>query len=284
MLLKNGQRVSKDEILVMKKAATFQLSTAYSRYDQKNKKKSVTKRFTTPTSYVVFDKKENQSVEYRYAEKEIPSFDSKGNQTNTYQPRKISFENGLILVPITKPELFTWFMNNPELGTKFILKDTSVAATKSIGDETLLFQAKAKIFGKDAMPKQALKDVLISTGHKNVEELSFDEIKFELNKMAQANPSHFITLCESKDMNMKVLIHTALKNKLLGFIDEKNHWTWGDNTSSKGNLIVAVPKGMDNPVPFFIEWLTQTDNSGVLTQLQVSVEKAVKPKKETAAA
>ncbi len=274
MLLKNGQR--ENNLPKLKKQVVFELTDKYSHYDKKNKKMIRTNRLTEPASYLKYDEKSNDNVEIRYAETETPFTDATGKLGKKYYPPKITFAKGLLIVKPTQPDLYEFMINNPELesngGKKFRLKDPIVAATKSVATKQLLFKAQQLILGDKnvALSEKDQRRILLASGHPDVSEMDIELVKETLLKIAEADPIKFIQTCSSKQTDAKGAVVLAHKAGFLACDTDKQIWKWGANSGADGN-IVTVPRGQSIG-DWFTDWLLNTDNSGVLAQINLLLD------------
>lgn len=286
MLLVNGQRKPGEELPTLKTKYVFELTEAYSNYDEKNKRTTKANVFMMTPSYTYYDKKTNDNVEMRYAETEVPYQGGDGKMGKKYSPNRVLFIKGLRVVNTDQPDLYEWLINHPGFEGenkkgpfKFRLISAEKKASKSVFDKTAKFEAMALIMGEKALKEPALRRILISFGEGGVDDMTPDQVKDSLLKRAESTPHDFIKACMSNDIDIKVLIHDARQQNKLDFVQKTNKWVWGTKAGASAETeIIAVPQGR-KAVDWFIEWLMRGDNTGVLNELQIAVNGIAKTEK-----
>jgi hypothetical protein len=273
MLLINGQR--KTNLQRLKKSYTFELTEDYSYFNKKSGKLIRSNSLTIPAFYTKYDSKANDTVEIRYAETEQPYIDSAGKTNKKYAPHKVKFTRGRLVVRADQPDLYEFLINDPGLesngGKKFRLKDPVAIAGKSVLDKKLLFEANKLIFGgKEGLSEVELRRVLLSAGNGDANDLDLDVVKDELLKIADNDPVEFVKMCQSKTMDTKVAFVSAMKKGIIAYEEKTNKFKWGAASGSKGD-IVAVPRGQ-SVGDWFVDWLLNVDNTGVLNEINALLE------------
>jgi hypothetical protein len=284
----------------LKKSVTFVLSDVYGRREtvgnsygetyNRNKSANIA---TFDAFYNYSDPTTNQNVELRYAERVQPKTTPTG-AVNYYAPRKIVFKRGILVVKPGQSDLLFFLMNSPHFEkedgsnsstAKFRILDSGKHAQKIVEFKSIKLKAEELIIGesKAALSETALRRLLGSyegfSG--DAETMAISEVKAALLSFAEMDPEKLYKAAHSKKTGVKVVINENLSNEKISWDDASRSWKWAKNKKGEAKVIVVVPQGRDK-TDWFVEWLTEEDNSNVLEELNTFSE-LIREEKDMAA-
>ena len=205
-----------------------------------------------------FDSALGYPRELRYSPNQKSAFvDEQNGQTIR---EHVVFENGLIRVPYTKPNLAMFLDFHPDNvangGKVFKLVDTNIEAVDEVEKEFLLFDAIKLVKEKSIEELLPVAMTLgIDTNQSNM------EIKRELLKDAKRNPSKFIQMFDNPIVEVKSNILLAIDFQILK--SAKDGMYWFDNN----RIICATPVGK-NTVDVFTSFCMTQDGDSVYSEIK----------------
>ena len=166
---------------------------------------------------------------------------------------QIVFENGMLQVPYTKPNLAKYLDCHPDNiangGKVFKIVVAEINAEKEVDKEFLLFEAVGLIKNKSI---DELIPVALTLGI-NISQSNM-EIKRELLIDAKKNPERFISMFDNPVVDVKSNVLTALDFQIIKKTTDGMFWF--DNN----RLICATPMGQDTVEVFTRFCLTDKGN------------------------
>jgi len=159
-------------------------------------------------------------------------------QSNLARREHIVFEDGILTVPVNKPNLSAFLDSHPDNvangGNVFLLAQKEKEAEEEIEDEFLVHDAIGLVKNKE------IQDLLpvamfygISTSQSNM------EIRRELLKEAKGNPKRFIDSFDNPMVTTKAEILQAADFQIIKLAQEGVYWF------DSNRLILSVPSGQD---------------------------------------
>ncbi len=185
-----------------------------------------------------------------------------GTIRNEPIPGRVVFgKSNDITVTSNDPELYGFLErhnaneSNPHRDTGrralFFRVDTSKIAEKKILDEDLELEARLYVRDADLVDlKPIIKAFKIS------ENLSPEEMKYQLLQKAKRNPLGVINASAKKDLKHKVWVHDAFDNAIVSWDEEERIIAW--NLDDNMNDILRVEVGQ-KPKETMVEFLSSTE-------------------------
>jgi len=206
----------------------------------------------------VFDRDSNQVREIRYCEN-MPSIytDEQGEHARR---GSITFRDGLLMVPPTKPQLLDYMRLHPgnkaNGGSSFFELKPDEKAESTLKNEFDVVDAVALV--RD-MSISDLLPVAISYGISTTQQPS--EIRYALLAHAKSNPTAFMESFDSPAVKSKAAIKQAIDFQILDAKQDGCYWF--DSKS----LIVACPVGQD-PINVMTRFCMTERGASVLMEIE----------------
>jgi hypothetical protein len=191
---------------------------------------------------------------WRYADNVI----IKEHGVKKFIPKNLRFNGALVLEE--KDKELAWFLYTkspfcqngkaPGKTHKFMFEDLISEAEKRADAESLRSQASALIFGKDiGLPEERLRAIAKSYFVKNVDQLTFPQVKIALDHVIKRNGDkgyeHFIDISGSADyLKIRVKIQNLIDAGRIKFDGSKKEWQWVE-AGKKVEGICKVTPGSD---------------------------------------
>jgi hypothetical protein len=206
----------------------------------------------------VFDKEKNQVREIRYCEN-MPSIyvDEQGDHAKR---GSIIFNEGVLLVPPTKPQLADYLMAHPmniaNGGNSFELINNAAKKTKTLEDEFNVVDAVSAVRDK------AISELLpVAMAYGIRTDQSPSDIRYDLLVHAKSNPSAFMSTFDSPMVKTAAYIRQATDFQILRKKNDGYYWF------DSNGLIVACPVGQD-PVDVMTRFCMTERGASVLMEVK----------------
>lgn len=206
----------------------------------------------------VFDKEKNQVREIRYCEN-MPSIytDEQGEHARR---GSITFRDGMLMVPPTKPQLIEYLRAHPgnqdNGGTNFFELKPSMKAQNTLKTEFDIVEAVAAV--RDKSISELLPVAMLYGIDTNQQPA---EIRYALLAHAKSNPSAFMQSFDNPSVKAKAAIKQAIDFQILGKKEDGCYWF---DTNS---LIVACPVGQD-PIDVMARFCMTERGAPVLMEIE----------------
>ncbi len=273
MILIDGER--KTDLPKLKRPAVFKLNHKYRGINNAMSpaEETIVRHKGFPT-FCHIDDPEKGGVEMRYTKSVQPKQEKGGGTIPIYTPTRIEFLMGFIVVLPNQPDLYYFLKNSPwfsedESKNSFYEVNKSKDADKNVSKVISTFNAQQYVLGDKALDPKEKKRVAVALGALGVDQMGPSEIDNYLLGFIDQDANKFLEEVQSKKLDVKVLVNEANNYGIIKY--NGREWGWVDD-EGKFSTIVAVPRGMDSlPMDWFIEWLLDTDNTGVLQEIEKRV-------------
>jgi hypothetical protein len=295
MLLINGE-ISKKPVTKINKRVTFVLTEQYSRNEvvgdslgNTRQRKKLANNVTFDPFCTVYDKELNQQVELRYAERAQPKSTPTGVIT-IYEPRKVTFTNGVLSVEPGQSDLYHFLVNNDlfekEDGSnagraKYRMLDAGKKADRTVAQKKLRRMAEDLIIGPAGSRLRETEQrrlLLALEYHGNVDSMTANQVAEVLLELAEKEPERVFNTAKSKKTDVLAVIQECAAEKEIFWDDTTRHWRWKHNKNGDAKSIAVVPNGKDK-MDWFVEFLTKDDNTNVFEEL-VKISNTIRELKE----
>ena len=202
-----------------------------------------------------FDEELGYPREIRYSPNQKSAFVDE--QVGQSIREHVVFENGMIKVPYTKPNLAQFLDLHPDNvangGKVFKLVDTTIDANQEVEKEFKLFDAIKLVKEKSIEELLPIAMTLgINTDQSNM------EIKRELLKDAKKNPDRFIQLFDNPIVEVKSTILLAIDFQIIKAANDGMRW------HDTNRIICATPVGKNTVDVFTSYCMTQDGEASYL--------------------
>jgi len=289
MLLKNGEKFdyNKEEFVKSlpkgKGELVFQLAKRYMR-ERKKTEKGDKRRFDSPTSfdiepffnYVDPDTQDTCQIRYFKTSKMI---NQGGVSVPDYSPYEIEFPTST-KVFVKRNELdLAWFLyhhprqatspyNTKEKPSFFYLEDLAKDAEIKANKGKTRASVTAAIWGDDGLKEAEARKILMSYGHGNVDSLTEDQVRVELETRAlvdMKSSTYFLTQTVGKTVEIKAAIQEAADLKVIKFVASNNTWNYLEN-GNPASVLVSVTRNQ-NRIDRLAEFLSHEDKNNNLEHI-----------------
>ena len=283
------------ELKNLQKPTTFRLVESYWRKvyqmevnsNQMKERMFVAPEFHIEATYLYSNRQTGLTDNLTYVRNFIP--DNSGHNQNAIEP--IIFERGVLAVEEGQADLFFFLLNSPinKNNPKYanglskpskpfqftqILPDVEasdfldyeLAISKAV---TMIGDATSKNYVNDeaaiALAKAYGYGSMLNKGRKDIN-------KFLIEK-AKKNPTKLISDLTSAATEIRAILSDAIAHGIIVQDLPYIKWTDLDKGKRKANngIITQVPSGLD-PLDHFVNWMRESDNSGVFNQLKKDLE------------
>ncbi len=219
--------------------------------------------FKLRTETTVFDPETNSVRAIRYCPGESSIY--KEEQSINARRSHIAFNDGLLAVPVSKPNLMEYLDKHPSNvangGNKFKIVDNSTDSEEQVEQEFLTHDAIALVRTKDS---DEILSVAIALGI-NIEQKMI-EIRRELLREAKANPVQFISMFDDPRVKVRSAVIQGSDFQILAAKPDGVYWF------DSGRLILSVPAGQD-PVDIMVRFCLTEKGVPVYEELVSRLEK-----------
>jgi hypothetical protein len=170
----------------------------------------------TPTKRLLYfdeSKKKNRSL--RYASNQQSPFQDEQDENAILEA--IVFEDGILRVDDTNPVLYEFLKLHPGNGDIFYEWDPAKDAEERLKNEELVLDAK--IAARSLTPDKMASVIRVFTGG-NPGNMSINEMKWEVMKIAEEYPEDFLDSLDDPEMAVDDIAFRAFKD---GYVATRNH-------------------------------------------------------------
>jgi hypothetical protein len=269
MLLKNGEKiqVNKDWAADFKKPIVYRIHESKMHKDPKTGKLMPPRTQGLEASFKVYDNKQREEVEYRYATA-LP-----GRPGASYSPEYIFFEKrGEITCDPKKGsdvELAYYLHLNKynESGPNFdpTLKPIFTTVNKQAAAKQAVKQREDKALAEEYITKEWKNDIFMLSeiarafDVAEIEDKTTEELQFDLIQIMDKDPKAFLETVFKGNIHLRALIVEGSQARLVQYNQTEKAWYWGEDTSKKNTVIVEV-KMSDEPKTKLVSYLNKPDN------------------------
>lgn len=278
MILINNEKSTGIKFPTVKKVKVYELVEAYHTYDPYSKRTVKPSKFSLLPFYTRFNPEKNESEQLRYVESTNVAQDGKGNIMQKHLPHRLIFTNGLLVVPIDRPELVYFMDNHPDNekvgGSRSVFREVNKEqfAQKKVNERRMKFMAEQLLYGEKPMSESKMYKVLAAHNvGVDVSEFTAAEVLQQLSVYAEQDPEQFVKTAQGSDIDIKWVISECVKNQKLKFVKKESKWVWGDMTMTPDGEVVKVPQGY-NELDFLVSFLIKQENIDTLTELELQLE------------
>lgn len=155
----------------------------------------------------------------------------------------------------------------------FLFKEIIPEKEDALSYDIIHMRLKAQTAALDPKRIPYSRAVMMATAYNlpNPKDKGEKSVRQFLYNQATAQPEQFLTDMASNKFELKATVQSAISLRIIKFDSPYMQWTEKKSRRTGEGRICQIASGRD-PVDYFVDWLRETDKSGVMEELKKMVE------------